>query len=98
MNEENKCSKKAVVKYAGAFIAWVVGSGFATGQEALQFFSSYGYMSYGVLLINFIGKPYAGKLHVRFDEGVGKVFFFLPALLYCQSVVNKKTLAVGRIK
>ncbi len=29
-----------------------------------------------MLLINFIGKPYAGKLHVRFDEGVGKVFFF----------------------
>jgi len=62
MNEENKCSKKAVIKYAGAFIAWVVGSGFATGQEALQFFSSYGYMSYGVLLINFIGFLFLGQV------------------------------------
>jgi hypothetical protein len=25
-------------------------------------------------LTKFIGKPYAGKLHVRFDEGAGKVF------------------------
>ena len=33
-------------------------------------------------MTKFVGKPYAGKLHVRFDEGVGKVFC-LPALLYC---------------
>jgi hypothetical protein len=26
-----------------------------------------------MLLTKFIGKPYAGKPHVRFDEGVGKV-------------------------
>ncbi|HBC31091.1 MAG TPA: hypothetical protein DC024_07605 [Clostridiales bacterium] len=53
MDVKSKCSKKAIIKYTGAFIAWVIGSGFATGQEALQFFSSYGYLSYGVLLINF---------------------------------------------
>jgi len=35
-----------------------------------------------MLMTKFVGKPYAGKLHVRFDEGVGKVFC-LPALLYC---------------
>ena len=27
-----------------------------------------------MLMTNFIGKPYAGKLHVRFDEGAGEVF------------------------
>jgi len=26
----------------------------------------------------FIGKPYAGKPHVRFDEGAGKVFISFP--------------------
>ena len=26
----------------------------------------------------FIGKPYAGKPHVRFDEGVGKVYLSFP--------------------
>jgi hypothetical protein len=29
-----------------------------------------------MLTMNVIGKPYAGKLHVRFEEGVGKVFSF----------------------
>jgi hypothetical protein len=28
-----------------------------------------------MLMMKFIGKPYAGKLHVRFDEGVGKEFY-----------------------
>jgi hypothetical protein len=32
--------------------------------------------------MNFIGEPYAGKLHVRFDEGAEKGFSLL-ALLYC---------------
>ena len=27
---------------------------------------------------NFIGKPYAGKPHVRIDEGAGKGFFSFP--------------------
>lgn len=42
-------------RIAGGFIAWMIGSGFATGQEILQFFTNYGYWSYGVVLINFIG-------------------------------------------
>ena len=40
---------------AGAFISWVIGSGFATGQEVLQFFSSYGYESYLIIGINLVG-------------------------------------------
>jgi hypothetical protein len=35
-----------------------------------------------MLMKKFIGKPYAGKSHVRIDEGAGKVDFPLPALLY----------------
>ena len=33
---------RAIFKYAGAFVAWVIGAGFATGQEILQFFGAYG--------------------------------------------------------
>ena len=62
MNVRDKYSNKAVIKYTGAFIAWVIGSGFATGQEALQFFSSYGYLSYGVLLVNLIGFLFLGQV------------------------------------
>lgn len=35
---ENHINFKKVFKTAGAFMAWVIGSGFATGQEVLQFF------------------------------------------------------------
>jgi hypothetical protein len=31
-----------------------------------------------MLAKKFIGKPYAGKPHVRFDEGVGKVILSSP--------------------
>lgn len=61
MDEQNKCKPRAVIKFAGAFIAWVIGSGFATGQEVLQFFSSYGYWSYGVVLIDLIGFLFLGR-------------------------------------
>ena len=48
----NKKEILSAVRYAGAFVAWVIGSGFATGQEVLHFFASYGYMSYAVAGIN----------------------------------------------
>jgi len=38
-----KGSVLRVVTYAGAIIAFLIGSGFATGQEILQYFTSYGY-------------------------------------------------------
>ena len=38
---EMKSNKGTVIKIAGAYVAWVMGSGFATGQEILQFFTSY---------------------------------------------------------
>ncbi|GAB3182908.1 membrane protein [Nesterenkonia halophila] len=36
-----------ILTYAGAIMAFLIGSGFATGQEILQYFSSYGY--WGIL-------------------------------------------------
>jgi hypothetical protein len=35
----------------------------------------------------FIGKPYAGKPHVRFDEGAGKVLLSFP--LYSTEICGK---------
>lgn len=59
---ESKASIKNIFKIAGSFMAWVIGAGFATGQEILQFFSSYGYLSFGVILINLIGFILLGYL------------------------------------
>lgn len=41
-----------VIKFAGAYIAFIIGSGFATGQEILQFYSSYGLWSIGSIAIS----------------------------------------------
>ncbi len=38
-----KVNIKTVISFAGAYVATVIGSGFATGQEILQFFTFYGY-------------------------------------------------------
>ncbi|NLJ51705.1 MAG: hypothetical protein GX342_06065 [Alcaligenaceae bacterium] len=47
-----KVDFKNVIKMAGAFAAYLIGSGFATGQETLQFFASYGIQGlWGVLII-----------------------------------------------
>ena len=45
--KNNEVSIIHILKYAGAFAACAIGSGFATGQEIMQFFSAYGQM--GVL-------------------------------------------------
>ena len=39
------------------------------------------------------GKPYAGKLHVRFDEGAGAPDEGRSALLYCERIYE----AVGLV-
>ena len=44
-----------VFRCAGGFMAWGIGSGFATGQEVLQFFTSYGYKSFLIVLVNLAG-------------------------------------------
>ena len=43
------------IRIAGAFIAWVIGSGFATGQEMLRFYASFGLYGYGAVAVNLIG-------------------------------------------
>ena len=50
-----------VVTYAGAFIAFLIGSGFATGQEVVQYFSAYGWqgmLGIGVVMLLFV---YVGR-------------------------------------
>ncbi|WBL19980.1 YkvI family membrane protein [Citricoccus sp. NR2] len=43
LQSTEKSSLLRVVTYAGAIIAFLIGSGFATGQEIMQYFTSYGY-------------------------------------------------------
>ena len=52
---ESRIDYRNVIRISGAYVAWVMGSGFATGQEILQFFTSYGYYSFILLGINLAG-------------------------------------------
>lgn len=66
----SKVNAKTVMRIGGAFIAWVIGAGFATGQEALQFFSSYGLYSFAVAAVNLAGFIAVGYFLLR--EGFRK--------------------------
>ncbi|MBA1353311.1 MULTISPECIES: YkvI family membrane protein [Staphylococcus] len=62
---------KEAIKIGFAYVGIVVGAGFSTGQEVMQFFSPYGLWSYiGVLLsgliLGFIGRQVA-KIGTAFD-------------------------------
>lgn len=46
-----KANKRTVLKYAGAYISFEIGSGYASGQEIMQFFTSYGIWGLGAVLI-----------------------------------------------
>lgn len=43
-----------VITYAGAFIAFLIGAGFATGQEVMQYFTSYGFAGVAGILVVFL--------------------------------------------
>ena len=58
-----------IVKLAGAYIAFTIGSGFATGQEVLQFFTSYGPAGYiGALVSMFLFAAMGAALMVKGHE------------------------------
>lgn len=54
-----------VTKFAGAFIAFMIGSGFASGQEILQFFTSYGIWSVGGILISLVLFSWSGAVLMK---------------------------------
>ena len=58
--EKQQMSWGRVMTYAGAFIAFLIGSGFATGQEVLQYFSSYGYLGILGVIVVFLLFLYVG--------------------------------------
>ena len=39
-NDRIRCT--GVLKYGGGIVAFLIGSGFASGQEVMQFFTAYG--------------------------------------------------------
>ncbi|ANU15377.1 hypothetical protein B481_0751 [Planococcus halocryophilus Or1] len=56
---------KQSLKIASAFIGIVVGAGFASGQEILQYFTSYGYWGFGAVLVATLLFGYLGMVLTR---------------------------------
>ena len=69
--KEMSTSKGTVIKIAGAYVAWVMGSGFASGQEILQFFTSFGFSSVILIAMNLAGFLLIGPmiLQAGFENG-----------------------------
>lgn len=59
-NKKNKIEPYKVLNYAGAFIALLIGSGFATGQEIIQYFSSWGWWGVAGVVTVFLLMTYVG--------------------------------------
>ncbi|WP_205317652.1 hypothetical protein [Oceanobacillus zhaokaii] len=51
---------KQVIAFSGAFIAFLIGSGFATGQEIMQYFVAYGYKGIAGAIVVFLLFMYVG--------------------------------------
>lgn len=59
--KSNEIVKKSkVISYAGAFIALLIGSGFATGQEVMQYFAAWGYKGILGVVVCFLLLAYVG--------------------------------------
>ena len=68
-------SYKNVLMFGGAFVAFLIGSGFATGQEVLQYFTAYGYWGLAgaaltMVLLIYVGSSFiATGFENKFEKG-----------------------------
>lgn len=60
----NKVSVRRVIIMGGAFIGLLIGSGFTTGQEIMQYFVSFGKMGYAAIAMMFVLFVYVGSSFV----------------------------------
>lgn len=86
---EQKLDWKQVIRFMGAIIAFAIGAGFATGQEVMQYFTSYGYKCVltgivFVVIIIYTNLSFAAAgNHEKFEHG-SMVFEY-----YCGPVLGK---------
>lgn len=62
---KEKVSIGNILKFSGAFVACAIGSGFATGQEIMQFFSAYGVMGIAGTAITTVIFAWVGGMFMK---------------------------------
>lgn len=65
-----KSNFNEVIKFAGTYVSVCIGSGFATGQEIMQFFSAYGMISIVANLICMVILAYCGASLLEIGKSV----------------------------
>ncbi|MCC3864463.1 hypothetical protein K0040_09050 [Terrisporobacter petrolearius] len=83
-----KINKLNVMKFAGAFIAFIIGSGFATGQEIMQFFTSNGLSSLVSIVISLILFTYFGSTVMEAGYDYGSYKKYRPYKYFCGNRVG----------
>ena len=85
---KEKISILNVMKFAGAFIAFIIGSGFATGQEIMQFFTSNGLYSLVSIVISLILFTYFGATVMSCGFDYGSSERYRPYKYFCGNKVG----------
>ncbi|WP_455538959.1 YkvI family membrane protein [Terrisporobacter sp.] len=85
---KNKINILNVMKIAGAFIAFIIGSGFATGQEIMQFFTSNGLYSLVSIIISLILFIYFGSTIISSGFYYGSDEKYSPYKYFCGSKIG----------
>lgn len=85
---KEKISVIRVIKYAGAYIAFEIGSGFATGQEILQFYTSYGVMGMGAAVVSMILFAWVGGSLMKIGHQTGAAAAEKPYQMLCGKVLG----------
>ena len=85
---EGKISILNVMKIAGAYIAFIIGSGFATGQEIMQFFTSNGLYSVVSIIISLILFIYFGSTIMLCGFDYGNLKKYSPYKYFCGNKIG----------
>lgn len=85
---EGKIGVLNVMKFAGAFIAFIIGSGFATGQEIMQFFTSNGLYSLLSIIISLVLFTYFGSVVMGAGYDYGSYEKYRPYKYFCGNKVG----------
>lgn len=85
---DNSINKVNVAKFAGAFIAFIIGSGFATGQEIMQFFTSNGLYSIGSVIISLVLFTYFGSTVMTSGFEHKRIKKHRPYKYFCGNIIG----------
>lgn len=80
---------KQIMRFAGAFMAFLIGSGFATGQEIMQYFVAYGYKGIVGICFMFILFLYVGVsfISLGYEHKNSKIYDIYK--YYCGNDIGK---------